>query len=95
MTNQPNQAVIVCRSATEPLRAGSHLGYNCAACKKGVQMTPTGEQQLLEMPNVIVLCNPCGFALMAMTKRDGKLGGVTINPAAKKQIDFIRNRGNN
>lgn len=88
---------MICRSASEPMREDSKRGYHCANCKTEVQVSPTGRAQMDENPDVIILCNPCGLKFYKTAKDQDKLGGVVINPDARKQLlEWLeRQRGNN
>lgn len=56
--------VMMCRSALEPLEAGSITGRNCTVCGKPLQISPTGQRQLRERPDMIFLCTDDGLVFL-------------------------------
>ena len=86
---------MACRSANEPIEEGNKRGFYCRTCKAELQVSPTGQQQLIDHPNAWIFCNDCGFIVAAAMKKAERLDSVVINPAAQKQIDAIAKRGNN
>jgi hypothetical protein len=47
MSDQLVNAVVICRSAAEPLTSREYtLGYNCNSCGKALQVSPSGIAQI-------------------------------------------------
>jgi hypothetical protein len=67
------EGFIVCRRGSDPLKPGYVRGYECAICKKELQVSPTAIARLhdSEVP-FIMLCNPCGFEVIRRREAAGK-----------------------
>lgn len=77
-------AIIICRSAREPLRFGSETGYRCETCGELLQVTEPGRKQIAA--GGIPLCNRCGLALAEESERRNNIAGTLLNPAAEDQM---------
>jgi hypothetical protein len=77
--------LVMCRSAAEPPAPGAWRGFFCKGCGKEVQVSPTGRIQIDE--GAIVVCNPCGLALLQDDLVRKRFAGFVINPAAQQQFD--------
>ena len=83
------EAIIICRSAREPLRFGSEKGYSCTVCEEPLQVTETGRRQIAA--GGTPFCNPCGLRLAEDCERRDRIAGVLMSSAAEDQMQ--RGRG--
>jgi transcription elongation factor Elf1 len=84
MSDKPT-GFIVCRRGSDPLKSGYVRGYQCAICKKELQVSPTAIARLKETDiKLLMLCNPCGFEMVERLNEAGKPLEVEYTP------DFLR-----
>lgn len=91
MSDSLEGAVVMCRSAAEPLTSSAYvLGYNCKACGKPLQVSPQGVVQIARGGKP--LCNPCGmeFARLVMQRGESQNMTLVMNPGA---VDCLKRKG--
>lgn len=82
MTEKP-RGFIVCRRGTDPLKPGYTVCATCEICKKLLQVSRQGIERAAK-ENLIMLCNPCGFAMAERLQQAGQTLDKQYTP------DFLR-----
>jgi transcription elongation factor Elf1 len=81
MSEEKPQGFVVCRRGSDPLKPGYVRGYECAICKKPLQVSPTAIARLKETDiKVLLLCNPCGFEMVERLNEAGQPLDVQYTP---------------
>lgn len=92
MSEKPT-GFIICRGAREALKPGYTFGHDCAICKKGLQISPTGRETLAKRPSLLTLCNRCGFQMYERLERAGKEFETMYSPGFLESFESFIKKG--
>lgn len=91
MSDKP-EGFVVCRQGSDPLKPDYVRGYECAICKKPLQVSPSAIAAMKER-KLITLCNPCGYDMVEKLNTAGKPLELAYSPGFLKSFANFVEKG--